>query len=109
MLSGTFLSAAIVLGLLSLAWPTPLAQLLAAVTACLAVVFAAVQDGGQGRYVRLGAFLLMAALLNPMVPVPFSPLTSLLPLAMSLAVLVSWQAVARRRGVGPSVLQMLHS
>jgi hypothetical protein len=110
MLSKVFLSSAIVLGLLSLAWPAQLGlQLLVALTASLAAVFAAVQAGGHGRYLWLCAFVLMAALLNPAVPVPLSRVTSLLVLAMSLAVLASWQAILRRTVHGPSVSQVLHS
>jgi hypothetical protein len=98
-----------VLGLLSLTWSTQLGlQLLGALTACLAAVFAAVQAGGQGRYIWLGAFVLMAVLLNPVVPIPLSRATSLLALAMSLAVLVSWQAILRRTVPGQSVAQVLH-
>ena len=110
MLSKVFLSSAIVLGLLSLAWPAQLGlQLLVALTACLAAVFAAVQAAGHGRYIWLCAFVLMTALLNPVVPVPLSRVTSLLVLAMSLAVLASWQAILRSTVHGPSVSQVLHS
>lgn len=110
MVSKIFLSSAILLGLLSLAWPGQLSlQLLVALIACLAAVFAAVQAGGQGRYIWLCGFVVMAALLNPVVPVPLSRVTSLLVLAMSLAVLAAWQAVVRRTTLGPSASQVLHS
>ena len=109
MFSKVFLASAVLLGLLSLAWPTQLGlQLLVAVTACLAAVFAAVQAGNQGRYLWLSALVMMAVLLNPVVPVPLTRATSLLVLVMSLAVLVSWQAIARRRVPVQSISQVLH-
>jgi hypothetical protein len=109
MLSKMLLASALLLGLLSLAWPAQLGiQLLVAVTACLAAVVAAVQAGNHGRYLWLSAFVLMAALLNPVVPFPLPRAISLLVLAMSLAALVSWQVTLRRTVPAQSISQVLH-
>jgi len=42
-------------------------------------------------------------------PVPLTRPTSVLVLAMSLAVLAGWQAVLSRTATGPSVSHVLHS
>jgi asparagine N-glycosylation enzyme membrane subunit Stt3 len=102
-------AAALLLGLLSLAWPAqPTVQVLVAVVACLAAVLAALQAGSQGRYVWLAAFVTMAALLNPVVPFALPRAIGLLVLAMSLALVVSWQVIVHRTLPAQSVSQVLH-
>jgi hypothetical protein len=102
---------ALALALLSLVLPgqAGIGVGLAAVAAiCLTAVVAAVEAGRAGRFVWVVGLLLIAALLNPVMPVALPRPAAVLLLAMSLAMLASWMIVLNRVVPSQSIAQVLH-
>jgi hypothetical protein len=100
---------AVTLALLSLAIPERAAIGVVAVAAvCFAAVLAAIDAGRAGRYLWLVGLLALAAVLNPILPLTWSPLGAVLALSLSLAVLAVWMTVLNRTVQPQSIAQVLH-
>jgi hypothetical protein len=101
--------ATITLAFLSLAFPSHAEIGVAAVAAaCFAAVLAAIEAGRTGRYLWVAGLLLMAAVLNPIVPLGLPPAAAVLLLTVSLAVLTSWMVVLNRTVPTQSIAQVLY-
>jgi hypothetical protein len=100
---------AIVLALLSLGLPNLEGiRVMAVAAGCFAAVFAAIDAARNGRYVWLAGLLLLAALLNPILPLPLAPTPAVLLLTVSLAAIASWMFVLNRTIPTQSIAQVLH-
>jgi hypothetical protein len=110
MMTKIFLSAAAVLALLSFAWPAQsVLHFLATLTICVAAIFAALQAGSEGRYYWLGGFIVLALLLNPVVPVASDRIPAMVLAFLGLAMIASWVIVLRGTTPTLSASQVLHS
>jgi hypothetical protein len=110
MMTKIFLAVAAVLALLSFAWPAQsFLHFLATLTIFVAVVFAALQAGSEGRYYWLGGFIVLALALNPVVPVASERIPAMVLAGIGLAMIASWVMVLR--GAVPTLTgsQVLHS
>jgi hypothetical protein len=109
MLTKIFLITATFFALLTLAFPGQAGiQLLAIAAVCLTAVLAAIQAGGEGRYLWVSGFIAMAVLVNPVVPVPLTRVPALAMLGICLAILASWLVVLRRTVPSQTIAQVLH-
>lgn len=109
MLTRVAFAVAIMFVLLSLALPTVPAMRVTAVAAgCFTAVFAAIEAARAGRYLWLGGLLALAVLLNPIVPLSFTPARSVLLLIVSLVGIAGWMVVTSRAVPSQSIAQVLH-
>jgi hypothetical protein len=109
MMTKIFLASAAVLAVVSFAWPAqPFVHFLAALTICVAAIFAALEAGSNGRYLWLAGFVVMAAVLNPVVPLELTRIPAMALTGVCLAVLASWLLVLRRTVPTLSASQVLH-
>ena len=100
---------AIVLALSSLAFPDRAGIGVAAVAAvCFVAVLAAIEAGRAGRYLWLAGLLVLAAVLNPIMPLALPPTGGVLLLSVSFAILATWMAVLSRTVPSQSIAQVLH-
>jgi hypothetical protein len=100
---------AVVLALLSLGLPGQAGVGVMAIAAvCLAALLAAIEAGRAGRFLWVASLLVLAAVLNPILPLALSPTAAVLLLSVSLAMLTSWMAVLHRTVPSQSIAQVLH-
>lgn len=100
---------AVGLALLSLAAPGHAGIGVMAIAAvCFAALLAAIEAGRAGRFLWVASLLVLAAVLNPILPLALSPTAAVLLLSVSLAVLASWMAVLNRTTPSQSIAQVLH-
>lgn len=100
---------AIVLALLSLLFPDrPGIGVMAVAAACFAAVLAAIEAGRAGRYLWLVGLIVLAALLNPILPLALSTTGAVWLLTVSFAVLTGWMVVLRRTVPSQSIAQVLY-
>ena len=100
---------AVLLALLSLVFPGAAGIGIVAVAAvCFAAVLAAIEAGRAGRYLWLGGLIVLAAVLNPILPVALSPTAAVLLMGMSLAILTAWMVVLSRTVPSQSIAQVLY-
>lgn len=99
----------IMLALLSMALPDRTEFGAMAVAAgCFAAVLAAIEAGRAGRYLWLAGLLVLALLLNPILPLALAPMSAVLLLTLSLAMVASWMFVLNRAVPTQSIAQVLH-
>jgi hypothetical protein len=100
---------ALLLALLSLVFPRVGGIAVVAIeAACFAAVLAAIEAGRAGRYLWLGGLIVLAAVLNPVVPVALSPTAAVLLMTVSLAILTAWMGVLSRMVPSQSIAQVLY-
>ncbi len=100
---------AVVLTLLSLVFGgQPGIGVFAAVAVCFAAVLAAIEAGRAGRYLWVSGMLLLAVVLNPILPVALPPPAATVLLGVGLAAVASWIIVLRRTIPSQSIAQVLH-
>jgi hypothetical protein len=100
---------AVVLALLSLVFPDRGGiGVIAVAAACFAAVLAAIEAGRAGRYLWLGGLIVLAALLNPILPLALSTTAAVWLMTVSFAVLASWMVVLSRTAPSQSIAQVLH-
>lgn len=100
---------AITLALLSLGLPNLVAiRVMAVAAGCFAAVFAAIEAGRTGRYIWLVGLLVLAVVLNPILPLSLGPARSVLLLTVGLAGIASWLFVLNRTAPTQSIAQVLH-
>jgi hypothetical protein len=100
---------AVVLALLSLGLPSQAGIGVMAIAAvCFAALLAAIEAGRSGRFFWVASLLVLAAVLNPILPLALSPTAAVLLLSMSLAILASWMAVFNRSVPSQSIAQVLY-
>jgi hypothetical protein len=99
---------AIMLTFLLLAIPDRAAiGVMAGAAACFAAVLAA-RKAGRAGYLWLAGLLVLAVILNPILPLALPPMSSILLLSVSLAVVASWMVVLNRTVPSQSIAQVLH-
>ena len=100
---------AAVLALLAVAVPGEGGLQSAAVTvACLTGVLAAIDAARAGRYVWAGGLVVLAALLNPVLPLAPARGPALALVGVSLAIIAGWLFVLYRTIPTQSIAQVLH-
>ncbi len=100
---------AVVLALLSLAFPDRGGIGVIAVAAvCFATVLAAIEAGRVGRYLWLGGLIVLAAVVNPILPLALSPSGAVVLMSVSFAILTTWMVVLGRTIPSQSIAQVLH-
>ena len=109
MLTRIAFTTAIVLALLTLAVPGQGSlQVVAVAVVCLTAVLAAIEAGRIDRYLWVSGFILMAVLLNPILPLAPEAGPALALLGVSLAMVASWMIVLSRTIPTQSIAQVLH-
>jgi hypothetical protein len=109
MLTRVVFVVAVVLALLSLVLQDRGGIYVVAVAAiCFAAVLAAIEAGRAGRYAWLGGLVVLATVLNPVVPIALSPAATVLLMSVSFAVLTAWMVVLSRTVPSQSIAQVLH-
>jgi hypothetical protein len=83
-------------------------QSAAIAVACLAGILAAVDAARAGRYVWACGLVVLAALLNPVLPVAPARGSALALVGISLAIVASWMFVLYRTIPSQSIAQVLH-
>jgi len=76
--------------------------------ACLAGILAAVDAARAGRYVWASGLIVVAALLNPVMPMAPTRGSALALVGISLAIIASWMFVLYRTIPSQSIAQVLH-
>jgi hypothetical protein len=100
---------AIVLSLLSLVFSDRGGIYIAAVAAvCFAAVLAAIEAGRAGRYIWLAGLIVLAAVLNPVMPLALSPAATVLVMSLSFIILTAWMVVLSRTVPSQSIAQVLY-
>jgi hypothetical protein len=100
---------AIMLALLSLGFSDRGGIYVAAVaTVCFAAMLAAIEAGRAGRYLWLAGLILLAALLNPILPLALPPTAAVLMMSLSFVILTVWMVVLSRTVPSQSIAQVLY-
>ena len=100
--------AAVGLALLSLGLPDQAGiDVMAMAVVCLAALLAAIEAGRAGRFLWVASLLVLAAVLNPILPLALSPTAVVLLLSIGLAMLAGWMAVLNRTVPSQSIAQVL--
>lgn len=100
---------AIALALLLLALPNLATICVMAIDAgCFAAVFAAIEAGRTGRSLWLAGLLVLAVMLNPILPLSLEPARFLLLLTLGGAGIASWMIVLNRAVPTQSIARVLH-
>ena len=81
---------------------------MAVAAVCFAAVLAAIEAGRAGRYLWLCGLIVLAALLNPILPPALSTTGAVWLMTVSFAVLTSWMVVLGRTVPSQSIAQVLH-
>ncbi len=76
--------------------------------ACLAGILAAVDAARAGRYAWACGLIVLAALLNPVMPVAPARGSALVLVGISLAIIAGWKFVLYRTIPSQSIAQVLH-
>jgi hypothetical protein len=108
MLTRIVFATAVVLALLTLAFPGGGVQVVAIAAACLTVVLAAIDAGREGKYVWGVGFVVLAVVLNPIVPLALATGYALALLGVSLAMVIAWMVVLDRAIPSRSIAQVLY-
>jgi hypothetical protein len=101
-------TSALVITLLTVAFPGNATIQFAAITACCFTSLLIALRAGEGHYAWLGGFLVMAVLLNPIVPVPLERVRLLALMGISIVVIASWMVIRRRAAPSQSIAQVLY-
>ena len=108
MLAKLFLTGALVITLLAVAFPGNATIQFAAITACcFTALLVSLQAGGDGHYGWFGGFLVLAVLVNPIVPIPLERVSSLALMGI-IIVIASWMVILRRAAPSQSIAQVLY-
>lgn len=100
---------AVVLALLSLGLPGEAGiGVMAMAAVCFAALLAAIEAGRAGRFLWVASLLVLAAVLNPILPLAPSPTAAVLLLSVGLVVLASWMAALNRTVPSQSIAQVLY-
>ncbi len=100
---------AVMLALLSLGLSDRGGIYVAAVAAaCFAAVLAAIEAGRAGRYLWLAGLVMLAALLNPILPIALSPAAAVVVMSASSVILTAWMVVLSRTVPSQSIAQVLY-
>jgi hypothetical protein len=109
MFTRTAFVAAVGLALLSLGLPGEAwIGVMAIAGVCFAALLAAIEAGRAGRFVWGASLLVLAAVLNPILPLALSPTAAVLLLSLGLAMLASWMAALHRTVPSQSIAQVLY-
>jgi hypothetical protein len=109
MLAKLFLTVALVIALLTVAFPGSATFQFAAIAACcFTALLVALQAGAEGHYAWFGGFLVMAVLLNPIMPIPLEPVPSLALMGICIIVTASWMVALQRAMPSQSIAQVLY-
>jgi hypothetical protein len=108
MLTRIAFAATAVLALLTFAFPGGSVQIAAVTAACLTAVLAAIEAGREGRYPWVFGFVVLAVVLNPVMPLMLASGYALALLGLSLAMVITWMIVLNRTIPSRSIAQVLY-
>jgi hypothetical protein len=100
---------AVGLALLSVGLPDQAGVGVMAIAAvCFAALLAAIEASRAGRFLWGASLLVLAAVLNPILPLALSPTAAVLLLSVGLAMLAGWMATFHRSVPSQSIAQVLY-